>query len=585
MRSSGARLWAVVTVAPAMGRLREEVLQVIAVRRARALSAHVPVTSLDAAVVESLRLDSLITSSDDNPLLVATAHDVLEDWAILQWLEQQHLSESSFKTLSDSIGTHPAVRRSYRKWVAELVGRDAAAADRLFQAAISDTQISIQFRDDTLVSLLKAPSAPDFLARQDAQLLANDRALLTRVIHLLRVACVKTPDWLSGLAQHGSILNVPDGSAWPSVLRLVHRNLAAFVDNERAFLLGLVEDAVRGVSWWAPDLDGAEDIAGIAHWLLDGLRGYGGEELRKRVLKVIAKIPNADAARFEETLQGHIEEGERRDVVAEDFQKLIYAGIEGMPAARDLPDVIIAVGVDYLLASEEDIDDEHRYHHRTDIDLYFGIKEQLQYDWFPPSALRGPWAHLLRYHTEKAVNFYMNVFNHSADWYAHPRLHDRLEKAWEAELTFADGTRRKQWINGRFWGLYRGLTVGPYPLMSMLMALESWLLEVAKQEPERLDTILLDILRRSDNAALAAVVASVVTAYPHASGEALLVLLSVRDYIILDRSRMADEQQMAGMAGMFPTVDVEHQIYEMERKQANACHRRNNRERTTACGA
>lgn len=569
-------------ITPAIGRLREDVLQTIAVRRARALSAHVPTTGLDAAVVESLRGDSLITSSDDNPSLVATAHDVLEDWAILQWLEEQHLSEAPFRTLSDAIGTHPAVRRSYRKWVAELVERDAAAADRLFQAAISETQISVQFRDDTLVSLLKAPSARDFLARHEAQLLANDRALLKRVIHLLRVACVKTPDWLAGLVGgQGSILNVPDGSAWRAVLRLVHRNLAAFADNERALLLGLVEDAVRGVSWWAPDLEGAEDVAAIAHWLLEGLRGYGGEEPRKRVLKVIAKIPKADAARFEAALRGHIEEGERRDVVAEDFQELIYAGIDGMAAARDLPDVIISVGAGYLLASEEGIDDERRYARTSlDIDLYFGIKEGLRHDSFPPSALRGPWAHLLRHHTEKALDFYIKVLNHSADWYAHPRLHDRLEEAWEVELTFADGTRRKQWTNGRFWGLYRGMTVGPYPLESMLMALESWLLELGTQASQWLDGILVNILRRSDNAALAAVVASVATAHPHAAGEALLVLLSVRDYIAMDHSRLAGEQQMAGM---FPTLLADHQIYEMERKQADAlAHRRRDLEAAIA---
>ena len=77
-------------------------------------------------------------------MLVATAHDVLEDWAILQWLEEQHLtSAGSFKALSDSIGTHPAIRRSFRKRVAELVERDAAAADRSFQAAVTETEISV----------------------------------------------------------------------------------------------------------------------------------------------------------------------------------------------------------------------------------------------------------------------------------------------------------------------------------------------------------------------------------------------------------------------------------------------------------
>jgi hypothetical protein len=81
---------------------------------------------------------------------------VLEDWAILQWLEEQHLAETSFGALSTAIGAHPAIRRSYRNWVAELVDRDTAAADRLFEAAVGETDISVQFRDDTLVSLLES---------------------------------------------------------------------------------------------------------------------------------------------------------------------------------------------------------------------------------------------------------------------------------------------------------------------------------------------------------------------------------------------------------------------------------------------
>src|SRR5213594_4531542 len=121
--------------------------------------------------------------------------------------------------------------------------------------------------------------------------------------------------------------------------------------------------------------------------------------------------------------------------------------------------------------------------------------------------------HLLRYHPRKALDFFMKVFNHSADWYAHPRLHSRLEPPWEVDLTFADGTTKKQWANPRLWGLYRGTSMGPHVLESLLMALENWLLEFGKQNPAQLDVLLIDILRRSDSAALAAVVASVATAY------------------------------------------------------------------------
>jgi hypothetical protein len=553
-----------------MARRREEVFQTIAVRRARALSAYVVCNDLDPAVIAALRHDSLISSPEENPLLVATAHDVLEDWAILQWLEEQHLTgEESFTDLSAAIGTHPAVRRSYRKWVAELVERDPAAADRLFRAAIAETEITAQFRDDTLVSLLKAPSSPEFLLRHEAQLAANDRALLKRVIHLLRVACVTTPVWLAGATGHGSIFNVPDGPAWATVLRLVHRNIDSFTPQERPLLLGLIEDAVRNVSWWAPELDGAEFVAGISHWLLAGFDNYSSDEPRKRVLQVIAKIPKADAARFEAVLRGTVKEGERRDRIADDFRGIIFSGVDGMPAARDLPDLVVSVAVDHLLASEEDLRRDWYSPSRLDIETYFGIKEGLRHDFFPASAIRGPWIPLLRHHPRQALDFFIRVFNHSADWYAHPRVHDPLEPAWEIELTFADGSTRKQWGNPRLWNLYRGTSVGPYVLQSMLMALEKWLLDFASQYPQQLDGVLVDILRWSDSAALAAVVASVATAYPHACGEALLVLLSAPDYIAFDRGRMAGERQASALSGMFPQLRADNKVSEEERKEAD----------------
>ena len=70
--------------ADGMPRQREVALQELAVRRARALSDYVPATGLNAAAIARLKQDSLVVSPDANALLVATAHDVLEDWAILQ---------------------------------------------------------------------------------------------------------------------------------------------------------------------------------------------------------------------------------------------------------------------------------------------------------------------------------------------------------------------------------------------------------------------------------------------------------------------------------------------------------------------
>lgn len=553
-----------------MPRLREETLQELAVRRARALSDHVSASGLDPVVITLLKQDSLVVSPDGKPLLVATAHDVLEDWAILQWIEEQHLTdETAFKTLCSAIGPHPALRRSYRKWVAELVDRDESAADRIFRAAITRADAPAQFRDDTLVSLLKAPSAPGFLARHEADLLANDRAVLKRVIHLLRVACMTLPAWLVGMRGHGSILNVPDGVAWATISGLVHRNIDSFGSEDSPLLLALIEDAVRGVSWWAPDIEGAEQIAGIAHWLLPRVDNYRRGDACKRILKVVAKIPKANPARFEAVMRGKIRDGWNHDPVAEEFRDILLAGLDGAPAARDLPDLLISIALDRFLATGEYLREKPFNHSSLDIELYFGIKEHLSCHSFSASALRGPWINLLMLHPEKGLDFLVQVFNHSAEWYAHPRLGDRLEPAWEVELTFADGLVRKQWVNSRLWGMYRGLGVSPYILQSLLMALEKWLLDYAKSHPEGLDSMLLAILHRSDSAALAAVVSSVATAHPHQSGEALLVLLSVQDYILVDRSRMASEHQTSMLAGMFPTLHAEDKVYVEERKQSN----------------
>ncbi len=554
-----------------LGRRREQALQGIAIRRARALSEYVPLGDLEPAVVASLKADSLIISSDGQASMIATAHDVLEDWAILEWFEEQHLAETaSFVELAAAVGTHPAIRRSYRKWITELLEREPAAADRLFLAAATDAREGAQFRDDTLVSILRAPLATELLARHDAALVANDCALLKRVIHLLRVACVAVPEWARGLREHGSVFNVPEGPAWPAVLKIVNDHLQRFGETDQPLLIGLIEDAVRGVNWSAPKPPGEQFIAGIAFSVLSHLQGWRSDDARGRVLKIIAKIPKADPVRFDVALRGAQEEEGERDRVAEEFQDLLLTGTEGMPAVRDLPQLMVSVAAEYLLASEEELRRDKFRHYSLEVDLHFGIRDGHRHDFSPASALRGPWLPLLRDHPGIALTFYYQVFNHSIDWYIHPRLPDPLEPAWEIDLTLADGTAHKQWGNPRLWSAYRGLSVSPYALQSMLMALEKWLFEVASMQPEQLDKMLLAILRRTQSAAPSAVVASVATAHPHLAGEALLVLLSAPDYLRFDRERMAHESQTAALTNMFPQLQADKKLYDDERKQSNA---------------
>jgi hypothetical protein len=569
--------------ADGMPRRREETFVEIALRRARALTLYARCGDLDPQVVDALRHDSLIAVSEKSNVLVAPAHDVLEDWAILYWMEEQYLThDGSVQALATAIGTHPAVRRTYRKWVTELVERDPVAADGLFQAAIRERLLPAQFRDDTLVSLLHAPAVASFLGRHSAELFANEKQLLLRVIHLLRVACVTTPAWLETSVEHASLFNVPDGPAWPCVLGLVQTHLPSFEPGDRLLLLGFIEDWARGVSWRAPYPDGAEAAAAIAHRLLPDVDDYRSTEQRKRTLQVIAKIPNGDPARFAALLRGR-REGSGRDRATDDFRELIFEGLEGMPAARDMPDLLVSVADNYLLCSEVDLQGEWSYGGSLELEPLFGIRQGLSHDFFPASAYRGPFLPLLRHNPRQGLRFIIGVFNHSADWYAHPRVaseYVRIEPPLEITLTFEDGTSRKQWCNARLWNMYRGTSVGPYLVQSLLMALERWLLELGEARQGDLDGLLLRLLHQSSSAAVTAVVASVATAFPHAAGRTLLVLLRTPACIRLDRQRlMSESQALSRLSDVMPQLDARNAVYEDERRESDALgHRRHDLE-------
>ena len=295
---------------------------------------------------------------------------------------------------------------------------------------------------------------------------------------------------------------------------------------------------------------------------------------------MIAKVPNADRERFAGLLRDSRAD-EERDDTAEDFRKIIFEDMHSMPAARDMPVLIVSAAKDHFLCSEGDLQSEWNYGFPTELEILFGIKAFRSHDFFPASACRGVFLPLLSYHPHEGLDFIIEVFNHSADWYARPRApSEYVERPFEMLLTFADGTSRTQWCNERLWMWYRGTSVGPNVLQSILMALECWLLELAESNPHVLDQKLLGIIRRSDSAALTAVAASIATAFPHEANETLLVLLQSRKCIQFDRRRQVNEAQAPSLlAEMLPSLNSSNKFHEDERKKADALpHRQNDLE-------
>ena len=543
----------------------------IALRRARALSVYASSTGLDTEALAALIQDSLVSSAGESWQLVAPAHDVLEDWSVLRWLDRLYLEVGqNLAEFQKNIGGHPALRRAYRKWMGELLGRQPTVGQAVFREALRSQGLETNFADDTLVALLQSVAAKALIDSNDDDLLANNRKNLRRVIHLVRLACLSTPEWAQG---HIGAFSLPKGAAWSALIGVVRRNWSeSEAEPERALLvLGLVEDWAKVVSHKEPYPEGAEDVAAIVHELLGAFVGYSHKEELKRTVQILAKIPNADATRYQEILLAPRQIGRDRSQVAEELQEMLFSGpfYESLPTARDCSGALISALRAHLICTEGDLQNDMRWSSSLGTELYFGLRERVSHHYFPESAYRTPMLCLLRQHPRDAIEFLIELFNHAADWYAHPRVTEPLEPAFEISIVLPDGSTKTHWANGRLWQLYRGTSVGPHVLQSYLMALERWLRDLAKLQPDMFDSILVELLSRTDCASIAAVVAAVATAFPFQAGEAILCLLSSREYIVLDRARMvADFSPPSQIFGGMLNVS-EGQLFQDERNEAD----------------
>jgi ABC-type iron transport system FetAB ATPase subunit len=550
---------------------RDATFMEIALRRARALSVYASSTGLDDGALNGLISDSLVVHAEDREDLIAPAHDVLEDWAILRWLDRLYNDVGQDLALFQaSLGTHPALRRSYRKWMGELLERDPSSGETFFREALSALNLSASFIDDTLVALMQSAAAGSLVSGHESGLLSNERQNLKRVIHLVRLACVTTPAWAQG---NVGAFSVPQGTVWPALLGVVRRGWSN-VDSESCLLvLGFVEDWARGISLDEPYPPGADDAAVIAYALIGAFDDYSHNDELKRTVQIIAKIPNVNASRYAELLLSSRQKGRDRSHVAEELQEMLFCGpfYESLPTARDLSSPLISGLRNHLVCTDDDLEEELEWPSSIDTELYFGLRGSVSHNYFPESAHRTPMFSLLRQHPRAALDFLIELFSHVADWYAHPRISNPLEPAFEVTIKLPNGSAKTHWCNSRLWQLYRGTSVGPYVLQSYLMALERWLRELAKHQPDLLDPILIELLSKTDNASIAGVVAGVAIAFPFQAGQALLSLLSSREYVALDRQRMVADFSPPSqvLQGMMGNRDAEQQFFNSERMEAD----------------
>jgi len=539
----------------------------ITVKRAKELSPYILYDGRDLEALECLKNDSLIITNPKNDTQVAPAHDVLEDWAILKWLNNSYpdAQTNSSSDFCREVSEYPAIRRCYRKWIIELVESDSEKSDELFQSIFKQNEFTAHFIDDTIVSLLISGKSESFFTRNEKIILNNDAALLKKIIHLLRVACTM-PSQLHKKLGLDFIYNIPYGNAWSTVLDFIYKKFEHIPIEMSLLLIGLIEGFVKSVSHETPYPPGHKPAFNIAYNILEKTKetymekgiqeslltslakpktNYWASDIQKRLLAIIAKIPKSEPEKFENLFRGS--NNTEHAYLTEQLQEIIFETGEGCATARDFPELICEIAANYILYSQENLFNESQnpsfIYNPINNDILFGIQKNIHF----MKAIVNPFDtlfffQLLRCHPKQGIEFILKITNACTDCFVQQKITSHYEQPYEVELKFSDGNKKNQWCSSLLWNLCHEHSTGPKILQALLMCFEEWLLTSLSTNLTKVDTLLLGILKHSNSVALSAIVATVATAYPYNAKETLLVFLGSPKCILLDRERWCHNQ-------------------------------------------
>jgi hypothetical protein len=566
----------------------------IAVSRAKQMVYGVPDAEFDGDAVFKLEEDNLVRRDFKNGL-VSPAHDVLEDWALDQHIEDAYRSHSAnTQNFLDAIGHEPAINRAFRLWLHQKL-RYGENVDNFVCSVVISQDIQRYWQDETISAVLQGDNSDDFLRLLKQQLFLENGELLKRFCFILRIACQTPVQILTSKLKDNNentlvdaLFLKPYGQGWKATICFLFENRDSLSESLIPYVTAVLND-------WSSLLNLNEDLPVLAReagllalHLLNFLKeSYRDDGDRKKLLSIIIKTIPAIREEFSRLLEADVfvdkaDEQSRRPHYIEEFCKMAFQGVESAFFCKNEPDTLIKLAHSEWLIRKSKQGNRYQYRSTTGVNHYFRLHEH-RHNFFPASGAKGPFQHLLRFHPRKGLDFILELLNIAAEEYAYSDLDapDRyspiqrdLSKPVFEPLTIQlnDGTKIQQHYSDRIWSAYRGYSVVPYLLQSALMALENWLISYTEYcESDQLVSSLFDyILRKSNSVMPTAVLASVATGFPEKVGKSALPLLRTPGLYHLDRSRIIHERssnEINRFSGF--QRDALSKIYSEERRIAN----------------
>lgn len=550
-------------------RKREECFLEIARKRAASGHFYVRVYEHDE-VLRQLESDEII-KFDLSARGYFITHDIYEEWALERTIERSFRSMSDYGLFYQEIGDALAIRRAFRGWLSGKLAANDGDAARLIEATVSNDAIPGHWRDEAIVAALLSNYSDTFIQYFEKKLLeppprvveqvqsaaavptisarfAYEKSLLRRILFLIRIACKDVDQALLSALEKlqdaqinfSSIMTKPKGSGWASVIDFLNRNKAKVGQHYMHAILPMLDDWNR----YTKKGETTKAATEIALYYLDDLTKDGEipyssrSEVGEQLIRVILAGSGEVKEQLGEIFRGVIA---RKEVSHRSrYHELVTAALSSIDksaiVAESLPKEIIGLANVFWLYTPPKRD-HWGSDYRDDIEQYFDLAPE-HHDYYPASAFQTPILRLLQVVPKETVDFILALTNRAIEYFAKTDLGKREVEEVDVVLNPCE-LPLNQYICNRIWNVYRGTQVAPDLLESLHMAMEHWLLWIAKSaSPDVLSAWCLYLIRSSRSASVTAIVVSVVLAQPSKLFEVAKVLFRTKAFFFYDLARM-----------------------------------------------
>ena len=466
----------------AEGRERQQALVQAASRLIKAPRKRFPDGGMPPDALVTLEADRIIVR-DQGQNVYRFGHDLLEDWALLRLLEQRRHDLPAYV---QELGQPHGLLRSIRLLGCMLFegGDTAGEWTELLRSFEQAAHLAPRWRQAVLTAPFLSTRLEELLDKARETLLAEDGRILIELLIALRTTEV---DVDPRIAEHMATIAdspaealalalqfpLPRWYAWYRTLEWLLRHTPVLSEAAR-------HEAARIIEIWqersGPSAPLRREVGELAHtWLEENVEDlyvakskidYGArEEHESRLRKILLHSADVLPDRVTEYIRTAVEDN--RWKAKEQILKTFVPLVDHIPAAY----------VDFALGELIKAPEEAGWASLHDMSK-LGIGGAM--DHHPPAHVQGPHLRLLRTHEDEGLRLLHGLTNAATDYWRRREQYERFlgysRSPLPVVLSLPSGPK-ELWGNEDVYCWFRHTSVGPYAVISALMALEVWMEE------------------------------------------------------------------------------------------------------------